>query len=105
MGYEKVFKLSIPQLEKRIRSAAKDSANVVITDHAKGRMRQRKVNVMAVYEALRRGTIKRNPEPNDEKQSLECLMEHYTAGKNLGVIVAISDENPQLICVTVFYCD
>ncbi|MBV7460599.1 MULTISPECIES: DUF4258 domain-containing protein [unclassified Acidovorax] len=105
MGYEKAIKLSNAQLEKRIRSVAEDSANVVITVHAKARMRERKVNVIAVYEALRKGTIKHPPEPNLGKQSLECRMEHYTAGKNVCVVVALSDENPLLVCVTVFYCD
>jgi hypothetical protein len=37
------------------------------------------------------------------KGSLECRMEHLCAGKNVAVIVALSDENPDLIIVTAMY--
>lgn len=101
MGFAKLAKLSESQIERTIREIAKDSRRVILTGHAKERMRQRKVTVHAVHECLREGRIRRPPEPNSSKGSLECRMERYCQGFNLAVVVALSDEHPGAIVVTV----
>lgn len=101
MGYAHFAKLSKPQLQKHIRTAAKDSAAVFILAHAKARMRQRKVTLHEVLEILRCGVIQKTPEPNPAKGSLECRMEFYVAGRNCAAVVALDDDNPKLLVVTV----
>lgn len=65
-------------------------------------MRQRKVSAPEVFECLQLGSIDRVPEANEEMGSLECLMERYVSGRQLGIIVALSDEDPDVVVVTIF---
>lgn len=102
MGYDVFGRKSIPQLEKHIRFVARQTACIVILPHAKRRMQTRKVTIHEVYEVLRHGCIHRQPEPNPTKGSLECRMERYVAGRDCAVVVALSDENPNLLVVTVW---
>lgn len=102
MGYEAFKKKSNAQLEKLIRATAKDTKTVIITIHAGARMRERKVSSQEIYECLQNGSIRQQPEPNTAKGSLECRMERYVAGRNIAVVAAICDEDPDVIVVTVF---
>jgi hypothetical protein len=38
------------------------------------------------------------------KGTLECRMERYVAGRECGVVVALDDDNPHLLVVTVMLC-
>ena len=102
MGYTALQKLSIIQIQRRIQHLSKDSANIFVTDHAKKCMKQRGVTIAMVFDCLRNGRIYRTPEPNDGKGNLECLMEHYCSGVQCSVVAAISDEAPDVICVTLW---
>ncbi len=102
MGCEKLKNLSKEQLAKRVRTAAKVTANVIMTTHVKQQMKKRKVTASMVYECLRLGQIVRVPEENEEFGTLECRMERYCAGCNCTVIVALDEEYPDLVCVTVW---
>lgn len=102
MGYENLRRKSKAQLAKHIRTIAKNTASIFLTDHAKKRMRERKVSTEEVFQCLQMGTIDREPEGNQEKGSLQCLMERYVAGRQLGIIVALCDEDPDAIVVTIF---
>lgn len=95
--------LSKQQLETLIRIESRDSSKVFFTKHALEQMRARHITAATVLSTLQNGRLKRTPEPNLMKGSLECKMEHPCAGKNIGVIVALSDENPGLIIVTAMY--
>ena len=101
MGYEVLEKKSNAQLERLIRNTAKDTKTVIITTHTGARMRERKVSSQEVYECLQYGNIRQQPEPNNAKGSLECRMERYVAGRNIAVVAAICDEDPDVIAVTV----
>lgn len=102
MGCEALKKQSKAQLAKHIRTVAKDSANVVITVHAKNQMKARKVTSSMLYECLQLGQMLREPEENFALGTLECRMERYCAGCNCTVIVALNDIDPHVICVTVW---
>lgn len=65
------------------------------------RMRQRHVTQEIVVEVLRQGRLAGTPEPNLARGSLECRIERYCTGRQIGVVVAISDDDPDLIVVTV----
>jgi hypothetical protein len=49
------------------------------------------------------GEIKRTPEPNTMLGNVECRMEHYCTGDNAAVVVAVSDDEPELVLVTAMY--
>ncbi len=96
-----MLKRSKAQLEKFIRQVAKtDTTRIVFTPHAQKRMRERNITMDMALDCLRKGIIQREPEPNTRHGTLECLMERYTAGYNIGLIVALSGDNPDLIIVT-----
>jgi len=96
-----MLKHSKTQLEKLIRQIAKgDTSRVVFTLHAEKRMRERKISKVMALDCLRNGRINRMPEPNAMCGTIECRMEHYTAGANIGLIVAVSEQDPNLIVVT-----
>lgn len=102
MGYDVFSRKSIPQIQRHIRSSAIDSGVVFLSKHAKAQMRTRKVNISEVLDVLRNGTIRRQPEPNVSKGSLECRMEWFVGGRDCAVVVALDDENPDLLVVTVW---
>jgi hypothetical protein len=101
MGYAVCGAKSITQLQRHIRNVAKDSAAIFLLIHAKTRMKERKITTNEVYEILRCGVLRRTPEPNPSKGSLECRMELYVAGRNCAAVVALDDDNPNLLVVTV----
>lgn len=93
--------LSLRELERHIRSVAVDSGRVVFRTHAKLRQIERTIPRASVLEVLRKGTLTRQPERNVRYGTLECRMERYVAGRNLAVIAAVSDEDPNVVVVTV----
>lgn len=101
MGYEVFSKKSIHQLSRHIREVAKNTECIVISGHARIQMNRRRISVTEVFECLRSGSIQRLPEPNSIKGSLECRMERYVAGCECKVVVALDDEDPDLLVVTV----
>lgn len=102
MGYEVFGAKSVQQLQRHIRTTAARTECVIFVHHAKKRMRERKVTVTEVFEVLRKGVLHAQPEPNFVKGSLECRMERYVAGRDCAVVVALVDENPNLLVVTVW---
>lgn len=101
MGYAVFGSKSISQLQRHIRASAVDSTTVVILPHARQRMKLRKVTISEVFDVLRYGSIRLQPEPNPAKGSLECRMQRYVAGRECAVVVALDDDHPDLIVVTV----
>ena len=102
MGCEKLSKRSEGQLARHIRAVSKTSASVLFTKHVKAKMVGRKVSALEVFECIRNGSIRRAPEVSKDRQSLECRMERYVAGRELAVIVALRDDDPSIVLITVF---
>lgn len=50
-------------------------------------------------EVIRGGSLNRTPEPNRAKGNIECRMELFLTGPDLGVVVADGDDEPDLIVV------
>lgn len=105
MGHQLLAKKSQAQLARHIRAVAKNTLSVVFTRHASVQMARRRISTPEVYTCLREGSIRRVPEPNAQKGSLECRMERYVAGRELAVVVALCDEDPDVLVVTVFNVD
>ena len=76
---------------------------VIFTNHAHVQMRKRHIPADIVLEVLRTGRIRRRPEPNLIKGSVECLMERLVAGSQIGVVAVVSDEHPNVIVVTAMH--
>ncbi len=101
MGFRAIGSKSIQQLQKHIRTLARDTDLVVLTIHARKQMKLRKVLRSEVSDCLRCGSIHLTPEPNPSKGNLEARMEYYVAGRTVKTVVALCDENPSLLVVTV----
>lgn len=101
MGCRIFLTKSNAQLQQHIRTVAKTSASVFITRHAKARMKIRGIGIGELYDVLRNGVIERPPQPNEKRGSLECRMQRYVGGRECAVVVALDDEDPDLIVVTV----
>lgn len=95
--------LSKQQLEALIRDESQDTSKVFFTTHAQQQMRSRGITNACVLDALRNGQLRRTPEPNLMKGNLECRMERFSTGRGIAVVVAVSDEDPDLIIVTAMY--
>ena len=93
------------QWQKHIRTLVTVPANVVFTNHALLRMRQRHISRLAVFEILKKGVIRREPEPNLRRGMLECRMDYYVAGRNLALVAAVDADNPTVIVVTAIDLD
>lgn len=89
------------QLEKHIRACAQCTSNIVFVNHARERMRLRKINDPMVLETLRKGVILREPEPDMRAAGLRCVVERYVSGINVGVVVLVDHPAPDLTIVTV----
>ncbi|MFA7239958.1 MAG: DUF4258 domain-containing protein [Sulfuricellaceae bacterium] len=88
-------------MEQRIRQIAKeDTSRLVFTRHTEMRMRERKISKTMALDCLRNGHIRRIPEPNTLYGTIECRMEHYAAGVTFGLVIAVSELEPNLIIVT-----
>ena len=100
MSSAATFTLSKAKALALVRELAKDSGNVVFTDHVRMRMRQRQVTPKAVLECLLRGAIIEGPALGI-KGTWELAMERMGAGRRLHVGCAI-DLPSRLIIVTVY---
>jgi hypothetical protein len=94
------FALSRPKALALVRELASDSGQVVFTDHARKRMRLRKVTPKAVLECLLRGVIVEGPALG-LRGTWELAVERMGAGRKLRVACAI-DVPKRIIVVTVY---
>ena len=90
-----------PRLALRmVRAAARDSARVYFTAHARAQMRQRRITRLQVIECLLRGQITEGPAP-DVRGGWRCRVERFVAGDEVAVAVAI-DQEAGIVVITVF---
>jgi hypothetical protein len=102
MGDKIAFhQLTNVQLQTHIRRLAQDSSRVFFPDHARLRMIERGVNDMAVLMCLREGLIERPAKLDSKTGELRARMEHFGSARNLSVVVALDDHDPDLLVVTV----
>lgn len=96
---------SLAQLQQHIRRTSIKTELVFVSKHARTRMKERKVTFDEVLECLRQGSIRKPPEEDLKTGCLICRMERYTAGRNLAACVALDDDDPSLVVVTVMVID
>lgn len=103
MAKPAAFTLTRPKALALVRELAADSGNVVFTNHALKRMRQRRVTPKAVIECLLKGVISEGPVLGI-KGTWELAIERMGAGRKLRAACAI-DLPERLILVTVYDTD
>jgi hypothetical protein len=96
-----VHKLSQQQLQRLIRERSADPVAVFFTTHCRLRMRQRQVTLALLLDVLRQGRMRRPAEPDARHGGLVCRMEYFVAGRQLAAAVALSDDAPGVLVVTV----
>lgn len=89
------------QLEKHIRTLAQNSDLIFFTEHAQDRMRSRGVTDVQVIECLRHGVMERPPVRDRKTGDLKCRMEHFGTNRNISVVAALDNNDPDVIVVTV----
>ena len=105
MAAKSVFKFSLVEVERTVRKRAALTANVRLTNHVQARMKLRHITREEVYDVLCQDRLARPPEPNAALGSLECRTQRFMAGRELAVVAAISDDDPQVIVVTAIHLD
>ncbi len=101
------FNLSAPAALRLIREIAQDSSRVIVTAHARMRMRERRISLSQVLSCLQKGQIAENP-ALDPRGNWACAVRWRHAGDYMKVAVAIKQDprtGQKLIVITVMYED
>ena len=93
------------QWQRHIRMALSAPERIVFTNHALQQMRARRVTRSEAMDVLKKGIIRREPEPNLRRGTLECRLEYYVAGRDLALVAAVDSGNPAVVVVTVIDLD
>ena len=89
--------------EKLVKRIAVNSASIHFSKHALSQMKKRKISQSMALDALRKGKISLEPEPDIRSGHIICRMERFTAGVPITVAVACENENASdCIVVTAF---
>lgn len=101
MPQENILKFELPAHRARelLREIANDTARVVFTDHAKQRMKQRKINRMQILQCLRKGRFAEEP-TRGVKGNWEMALETMAAGVPIKVATAL-DYNEEAGCYAI----
>ena len=100
MGTVRALRLSDAGFLKKLRAIVKDSDRVVLTKHAKQRMKQRRVNYRQVMECLRKGHIC-EPAHLAVHGDWVATLEHRYAGDAVRAVVAIERQEDGELAVVV----
>lgn len=93
------FAMNDVSLKRKIAQIAADSSKVVVTPHAKKRMRTRRILLTQVLYCLRRGNVI-EPAHQDINGCWKCTLETHVSGDVVKVAAAIDrDANGELVVV------
>jgi len=93
------FAMNDVSLKRRISQIAADSSRVVITAHAKKRMRERRILMTQVLHCLRKGNVV-EPAHQDAAGCWKCTLESLVSGDVVRVAAALGrDADGELIVV------
>lgn len=98
-----VVKMTQNELYQHVRSIAKDTARIYVTNHAKlDRMQERGITFKDIVNVLQTGKMFRQAEPGKHQDEVNCRFEgNDIDGDRIGVEVAVSDSRPNLLVITV----
>ncbi|HTJ93538.1 MAG TPA: DUF4258 domain-containing protein [Pararobbsia sp.] len=97
------FKLDDNRLRRFIAEIAVDTARVFITDHAKRRMRERRIRPTQIYDCLRRGQLK-EPGFINLHGHWQCTLMRKHAGDPIHAVAVLErdDDGDWIAVVTAF---
>ncbi len=104
MGTVKPIQLSDAGFVKRLRSICQDTDRIVLTQHARQRMRQRRINMRQIVQCLRLGHIAEPAHPTIHGD-WKATVEHQCAGDVVRVAVAIERQEDGELAVVVTVMD
>ncbi len=94
------FALNDANFLKRLRQAAADSSRVVVVQHAKQRMRERKINLNQVISCLQKGTVS-EPAHLTHRGDWKATVTHRCAGDVIAVAVVLERKENGDYCIVV----
>jgi len=100
MGTVQPIWLSDAGFLRKLRAIVVDSDRVILTNHAKQRMRQRRIGLRQVLECLRKGRI-HEPAHLTVHGDWKATLEHHVAGDVVKVAVAIERQQDGEMAVVV----
>jgi hypothetical protein len=65
-------------------------------------MRERHITNAMLFDVLKGGVIKKEPEPDMRHSGIKCQIERYSAGMNIAAIVSVEIPSEGLIVITVY---
>ena len=104
MATVKPMQLSDTGFLRKLRAIALDSDRVVLTPHAKRRMRERRINMRQVLNCVRHGRIA-EPAHLTIYGDWKATVEHQYAGERVSVAVAIECQEDGELAVVVTVMD
>jgi hypothetical protein len=75
--------------EKRIHEAALQTERVVVSNHARERMREREIDDADVFRVLRQGTVVDEPEPAEPGEWKCKIVRRIRGSRDVGVVTII----------------
>ena len=101
-----LFELNSVSAKRIIKDIAERTEKVIITDHVRARMKQRRITTAQVLDCLRRGLVREEPVFNDRYGSWEIKLEVITSGDIVNVIAALrKDKSGYVVVVTAYKGD
>ncbi|MDP7221965.1 MAG: DUF4258 domain-containing protein [Alphaproteobacteria bacterium] len=94
------FNPSAEDMARHINRLAGDSGNVILTDHARERMQERKITFRHIITCLRKGRVIEGPY-QEPRGSWRCTMIRAVSGVEINIPVAVNFED-EVIVITVF---
>jgi hypothetical protein len=99
-----VSNMTATQIIRYVKEQARNDDNIVLTRHTRwDRMGKRRIGPADIARVLRLGRMIREPEPGKNyPNEIKCRFQHTDHDlKSISVEVAISDDDPSLIIITV----
>ena len=94
------FALNDANFLQRLRLAAESSARIVITGHAKTRMRKRNITTGQIVKCLQKGIVS-VPAHLTPCGDWKATVTHRNAGDNISVAVALEKRDNEDYCIVV----
>jgi hypothetical protein len=77
------------QWEALIHELAQNTVKIYFSTHVLAQMARRAISMQMALETLRKGLIVRPPQVDKKTGDIKCRLEHFCAGMNVKIVVAV----------------